>query len=206
MPFYKLCSNALIIIVIFICCQPAIAEDNSRFMALFSYEVQNRAFALLSVSGSEETRKDEIDGPFWAAYHRFEILNQHRYAAHADQYQIDMSPTTMTKTKNCLAGFIGSLFFETGLGIMRDATIPYIEKLKELKDLAKAEDKDFFNYVVMQEEIQAETLTLLIDNKHEEAVGVFNEFIKQQTMEPAASTKPALSWGSDKLLSAMNSQ
>ncbi len=179
MQFYKLCSNAIVIAVMFMSCQTAWGDNNSRFMELFSYEVQNRAFALLSVSGSEVTRKGDIDGEFWAAYHRLEALNQQKYTAHANQYQIDMSPTTMTEIKNGLAAFIGNLFPETGLGIMRDATIVYIDKLKELESLADSEDKGFFNYVVMQEEIQAETLTLLIDKKYEEAVKVFDDFINQ---------------------------
>ncbi len=179
MQFYKLCSSAILIAVMFISCQAAWGDDNSRFIELFSYEVQNRAFALLSVSGAEETRKGEIDGEFWAAYHRLEALNQQKYTALANQYQIDMSPTTMTEIKNCLAAPIGRLFPETGIGIMRDATIVYIDKLEELKSLADSEDKKFFNYVVMQEQIQAQTLTLFIDKKHEEAVKVFDDFINQ---------------------------
>jgi len=180
MTFYKLGLNAILIAVMLLPCQTAWSDDNSRFMALFSYEVQNRAFALLSVSDAEATRKGEINGEFWAAYHRLEALNQQMYTAHANQYQIDMSPTSMTEIKNCLAGSIGNLFPETGISIMRDATIDYIEKLKELESLADPEDKAFFNYVVMQEEIQAQTLSLYIDKKYEEAVKVFDDFINQQ--------------------------
>ena len=62
---------------------------------------------------------------------------------------------------------------------MRDQTIKYLEKLKELQGVAPKEDADFFDFVVKQEELQIDTLQFWVDGKNEEAAELLRNFMKE---------------------------
>lgn len=61
-----LIANLAIIIGLFIS-QQTWSEDNPRFIKLFNYEMQNRIFALQSITNIEHSRSQEADATFWKA-------------------------------------------------------------------------------------------------------------------------------------------
>ena len=154
-------------------------NDHPQFIKLLTYEIQNRAFALGSVSRAAKARSGEPDGKMWAAYFALEQLNKKKYKPVAEKFGISQEATFFTKTKTWLGGVFGSLFPKTALNGIKDATIAYVEKLEELEKLAGSEDKAFFRYVVLQEKVQAQALTFLTEGKAEQAAAVMEAFVAQ---------------------------
>jgi hypothetical protein len=66
---------------------------------------------------------------------------------------------------------------------MTDATHAYVEKLKPLPDLAKLEDREFFEYVVAQEQVQAHALTHAVGERYDLAAFTINEFLASQMIK-----------------------
>ncbi|MEL7122600.1 MAG: hypothetical protein AAFO07_24350 [Bacteroidota bacterium] len=60
-----------------------------------------------------------------------------------------------------------------------DQTTAYNEKLKELREIAPADEKEFFEVVVDQEEAQIEALKLCVDGKLKEAADLLLNFTKK---------------------------
>ena len=154
-------------------------NDHPQFIKLLTYEIQNRAFALGSVSGSVKTRAGKPDEKVWIAYLSLEQLNRKKYQHVAEKHSISQSATFFTDIKTRLGGVFGSLFPKTAVNIIKHATIAYVEKLEELEKLAVTEDKAFFRYVVLQEKVQAQALTLLSEGNTEQAAAVMEAFVAQ---------------------------
>ncbi len=62
---------------------------------------------------------------------------------------------------------------------LADATYAYLDKLEQLEKIAGIEDKDFFYYVLQQEQAQARALNFLVEGKLEQAETVLNDFVNQ---------------------------
>ena len=157
----------------------AIGKDNPHFIDLLEYEIQNRAFALKSVGNFVENRTDQPDYKVWQAYLKLEQLNQKKYQAASDKFNIPLEATVFTKVKVHLGSLGAALCPDSLLGIMKDATIVYVDKLKELEALSANEDKVFFNYVVLQEKVQEQALIYLVDGEIEQAAAAIENFVVQ---------------------------
>ena len=59
------------------------------------------------------------------------------------------------------------------------STKKYLLDLVEMEGLAAAGDQEFFRYVVVQEEIQIESLALLVEGRSLEATAVLTNFLKE---------------------------
>jgi hypothetical protein len=156
------------------------AKENTKFMKLLTYELQNRAFALNSVSESAKTKAAEFDGKVWAAYLVLEKYNLAKYKPIADKFDISQQPTVLTQTKIWLGGVFSYYFPKTVLNTIKKATVAYVEKLKELEALSDTEDKEFFRDVVLQEEVQAQAMTLLAKGESINAVAIIESFVAKQ--------------------------
>jgi hypothetical protein len=156
------------------------AKENTKFMELLTYELQNRAFALNSVSESAKTKAGEFDGKVWAAYLVLEQYNLAKYKPIADKFDISQQPTVLTQTKTWLGGVFSYYFPKTALNTIKKATVAYVEKLKELEALSDTKDKDFFRYVVLQEEVQAQAMALLAKGEAIKAVAIIESFVENQ--------------------------
>mgnify|MGYP000279280701 CR=1 FL=1 len=60
---------------------------------------------------------------------------------------------------------------------MRKQTIKYLEKLKDLQGVAPKGDVAFFDFVVIQEELQIDALQFWIDENYEEAAKLLKNFM-----------------------------
>lgn len=176
-PFFK----TLPVLSLLLCIQSSNAADDSRFIELLTFEIQNRVFAYGSVSARAEERRYHSDANFWAAYYALEVFNQEKYQTIADKYDIDMSPTLKTKIKTCIVNIAVQLLPDIAVKRMRDVTIGYLDQLKELNQLADPKDKEFFNYVVLQEQVQVDALKALLEGRLEEATELLITFIVRST-------------------------
>ncbi len=158
--------------------QVTYAEYNPRFIKLFNYEVQNRIYALHSVSKIEKASSQTPTAAFWTAYKNLEIYNQEVYQSIAKRYEIDTDTSCLTHIKIHGSSLLGRLFPQSAQASIRDATIAYVRKLEELESLAPKQHQNFFQYVVEQEKAQAQGLTLLTAGKTDEATAVLTDFLK----------------------------
>lgn len=122
------------------------------------------------------------DKYFTAAWVTFEEFLQVKYAPFAAKYNLSQE-----------AGLIANI--QAGLGVlgldvlpnaimlktMLDQTVNYNEKLKELRKIAPQEEKEFFEFVVDQEEVQIAAIKLSIEDKRKEAADLITDFVKKHS-------------------------
>lgn len=175
----NLTMKAVVIIGLLIS-QYAFSESNPRFIKLFNYEVQNRIYALQSVSRIAEARSQKQDGAFWKTYQDLENYNQKAYLPIATHYGIDTNTSWLTYIKIHGSRLLASLFPQSAQKSIRDATVAYVNKLEEMERLAPEQHQLFFRYVVEQEKVQAQGLALLTKGKIDEATAVLSDFLKKR--------------------------
>ncbi|MEO1652670.1 MAG: DUF4334 domain-containing protein [Bacteroidota bacterium] len=153
---------------------------DKKVKELFDMEIQNRAFALKSARTTAAKVSSAEDKYYCDAWVAFEELNQEKYAPFAAKYGLSQEPRLKANIEAQL-GTLGiqilpeSILYQT----MLDQTIAYNEKLKELRDIAPADDKAFFEFVVDQEEVQIAGLQLCVEGKIKEAADLVLNFIKE---------------------------
>ena len=154
-------------------------ERQEAFIQLFDKEVQNRAFALLSMSAISEKVKEDGDKAFYNGWVAFEEFLQKKYEPYATKHGLSQEPRGTAKAQ----AFFGKLasdilpkkkFYKT----MLNQTEDYLEKLKKLPEHATNEDLEFARFVVKQEELQIQAIELRIKGKNQEAADLFAAFIK----------------------------
>ena len=157
-------------------------EREKDFLKLFDREVQNRAFALLSMGRIAEKTKKEGDKIFYNAWVDFENFLQKKYKPYADKHELSQEPRGTAKTQ----AFFGKLasdifpkrkFYKT----MLNQTKNYLEKLKKLPDYAAEEDVEFARFVVEQEEVQIKAIEYRIEGKNQAAADLLSNFIKNNS-------------------------
>ena len=154
------------------------AERQEAFLKLFDREVQNRAFALLSMTAISENVTEDGDKTFYNAWVTFEEFLQKQYKPYADKHGLSQEPRGTAKTQ----AFFGKLasdilpkkkFYKTMLSQTED----YLEKLKKLPEYATNEDLEFARFVVEQEEVQIQAIEHRIKGENQEAADLFADFI-----------------------------
>jgi len=153
-------------------------ERQEAFIKLFDKEVQNRAFALLSMSAISEKVTEEGDTTFYNRWVAFEKFLQAKYKPYADKHGLSQEPRGKAKTD----AFFGKLasdilpkrkFYKT----MLNQTENYLEKLKKLPEYATDEDLEFARFVVKQEEVQILAIEHRIKGENQEAADLFTDFM-----------------------------
>lgn len=163
---------------------PAFCQENpdverqESFIKLFDKEVQNRAFALLSMSAISEKVTEDGDKVFYSGWVAFEEFLQKKYKPYADKYGLSQEPRSKARTQ----AFFGKLasdilpkrkFYKTMLRQTED----YLEKLKKLPEYATDEDLAFARFVVEQEEAQIRAIKHRIEGENQEAADVLTNFV-----------------------------
>jgi len=156
------------------------ADVDTKFIDLLEYEVQNRAFALASTSRMADRQEVSELAGFWQAYEQLEVFNQWRYQAFTKKYGIDQKATWFTHTRIYFAGLATAIAPKSSMNIMQKAAVKYLAKLQLLLDAAPETDKNFFRYVLAQEQAQVEALALAVENKPELAEQVLRDFLVGQ--------------------------
>ncbi len=151
-----------------------------KFMELFDMEVQNRAFALKGAINANDNASTDGDKIFFGAWVDFEEYLQKKYSPSAKKYELSQEPRSMAKIQAGLGeialNILPDSVMRTG---MRDQTIQYLKKLKELQRVAPKEDAAFFDFVVAQEELQIDALQFWIDENYEEAAKILRNFMEE---------------------------
>ena len=155
---------------------------DEKVAELFEMEVQNRAFALKSARKMASQASSHEDKQFTAAWVAFEEFLQSKYAPFASKYNLSQEAGLIA---NIQAGLdvlgLNVLPNAIALKMMLDQTVNYNEKLKELRKIAPEEEKEFFEFVVDQEELQIAGIKLAIEGKMKEATELVTDFIKKHS-------------------------
>lgn len=154
----------------------ATESRKDRLNEVFQYEINNRAFAFQSVPRIAQSMDGTEQAIFWQAFVRLEELSRPRYAKMAEKYGLKVN-TLLVRGKTWAISLAMSLFPDKMMSVMTDATVKYVEKLKELPELAEPADRAFFEYVLAQEQAQAAALLLYRDGKYQQAADVLVSFI-----------------------------
>ena len=150
-----------------------------KFMELFDMELQNRAFALKACINASENSTAEGDKVFFGAWLEFEQFLQEKYAPFAEKYGLSQEPRTIAKIQAGLGEMALNILPDSLMRKeMRDQTIAYLEKLKELQKVAPPEDAAFFDFVVKQEKLQIDALQFWVDERYDEAAQLLRNFIE----------------------------
>ena len=150
-----------------------------KFLQLFDMEVQNRAFALKACRNAMDNASTEGDKIFFDAWLDFEQFLQKKYAPVAEKYALSQEPRSMANIQAGLGEIALNILPDSVMRKgMRDQTIQYLEKLKELHRIAPSEDANFFRFVVKQEELQIDALQFWVDGNNNEAAKLLRGFIK----------------------------
>lgn len=153
-------------------------ERQEAFIKLFDKEVQNRAFALLSMSAISEKATEDGDTTFYNGWVAFEKFLQTKYKPYADKHGLLQEPRGTAK----INAFFGELasdilpkrkFYKAMLSQTED----YLEKLKKLPEYATDEDLEFARFVVAQEEAQIQAIKHRIKGENQEAADVLADFV-----------------------------
>ncbi|MEM1152540.1 MAG: hypothetical protein AAGI44_00270 [Pseudomonadota bacterium] len=152
-------------------------DTQQRFSDLFSYELQNRALAMYAMPEAERRSRGTPYHDFWSAYLSLEQQNQRVYAPVAAKYALSPDISNYTRLKASLASSVSALFPNRAVDLIKDAAISYVPQLEELRSIAPAQDRPFFDYVVDQERAQAEALTLLSSGSVSEATQRLQSFL-----------------------------
>ncbi len=153
-------------------------ERQKAFIQLFDREVQNRAFALLSMGRISKNVNKDGDKIFYNAWVDFEEFLQSKYKPYAVKYGLSQEPRGTAKAQ----AFFGKLasdilpkkkFYKS----MLNQTKNYLEELRKLPDHANDEDLEFAHFVVEQEKLQIKAIEYRIENKNQEAADLFANFI-----------------------------
>ena len=145
---------------------------------IFQYEINNRAFAYQSISSLKEEMKNSEQAAFWRAYFELETLNKPLYEKMAAEYELTPDKL-LVGVKTFVTNIAFALFPKKMMSIMTDATIEYVEKLKQLPRLSKEEHKEFFTYVVLQENAQANALLHAREGEYDLAAELLENFVQK---------------------------
>ncbi|NKB38571.1 MAG: hypothetical protein GKR93_15665 [Gammaproteobacteria bacterium] len=145
---------------------------------LFQYEINNRAFAFQSISVLRDKMASTGQAEFWQAYYDLETFNKPRYEKMAASYNL-VANDFVVGFKVWATNLAFALFPEKMMAVMTEATVKYVEKLKQLAQLVKKEDREFFEYVIQQEQAQAEALIQAEKGEYAQAAKVLNDFLVQ---------------------------
>ena len=169
------------VLLICLICSPfldASERDMVRIEKLFQYEINNRAFAFQSIAALKDKMAGTGQAEFWQAYYELETVNKPLYEKMAASYQLAPNEY-LVKFKVWATNLAFSLFPEKMMSIMAKATVKYVDKLKPLPHLVRQEHKDFFEYVVSQEQAQADALLQAEKGEFDLATNVLKEFLSQ---------------------------
>lgn len=155
----------------------AFRSGEKDFQELLEYEAENRAFALLWTQEAARETQDPDAKAFWEAYAQLELLNQEKYAPHLAQHGIAAEPGRKTRTAVWASGFVLSPESSRSIEFMRNAARDYVCKLERLQSLA-TDNEDFYSYVVAQEQVQADALSLAVEGDLSGGTEAFTAFVE----------------------------
>ena len=168
---------------------------NKRLIKLFDMEIQNRAFAYMSVEALGKRAANDVDKAVFADWLAFEVFLRRAYAPMAEKYGLTQTIRLQALLQARLARLAWVVLPERMFTkIVLDATKKHLEKMHDLSRLAPDQDEQFFDFVVRQEQVQVDSLKLRLDGKKREAAQLLADFTSKYQgdfpQEPALHGKP----------------
>ncbi|WP_435220542.1 hypothetical protein [Streptomyces sp. Tue6028] len=139
---------------------------SEEFTKAFDYELQNRAFAMLSMSGIARRLKGDPQNAFWSGYVKLEQFNAPRYAEAARRWGLDDQPTQWTKIRGKAIGATPKFMLRSLLKFAYPKTVEYLEDLRRMRGVGPDDGKAFLEYVVEQEILQIEMMQLAMNERY----------------------------------------
>lgn len=152
--------------------------------SLLAYEVQNRAYARLTLQSTANCRAKEPDAGFWAAYQSLETLNLARYQQALHALGASTQAKAFTRLRAWLSRPLFCHFTRQAVPLIRDATVRYTRKLETLPLTAAPETVEFLRYLVAQEQAQEQALTQLAAGEISEGTNTLVKFAQVHAMQP----------------------
>ena len=158
------------------------SEDQSLYLKLLKYEYDNRTFAYLGMKKAAHVLKDEPAGVFYQAYYDLEMVNQQIYKRSAVALNFDYKASWFTKFRGHAGGFAAHFITFSPESLIK-IIVPYIPKLKQLRDLADPRYQSFFAYIVAQEKTQLEASQIAKAEGWEQGAKVLRAFVDSIDVE-----------------------
>ena len=146
-----LCTNIMILTSM-----PAAAAESADqvlYMKHLEYEYNNRTVAYLSMKSAAKVLEGKPAGDFYQAYFDMEVMSRTIYKRSAVLLNFDCQPNWVTRVRGH-AGAFAARFITFSPQSLINIIEPYIPKLEQLRDLADAQHRGFFDYVLAQEQAQ----------------------------------------------------
>ena len=153
---------------------------NKRFLKLFDMEIQNRAFAYVSVEALGKRADNDVDKAVFADRLAFEVFLRRAYAPMAEKYGLTQTIRLPALLQARLAGFAWAVLPDRMFTkIVLDGTKKHLEKMRDLSSLAPDQDERFFDFVVRQEQVQVDSLKLRLEGKKRRAALILADFASE---------------------------
>ena len=126
------------------------AYDDRPIFDMFAKIDDDRVLGVMDLKGNPH--------PYFFVLER-DNDSSYEIAPFAEKYALYQEPRSMANIQAGLGEIALNILPDSIMRKgMRDQTIKYLEKLKELQHIAPKEDADFFDFVVKQEELQIDAL------------------------------------------------
>ena len=143
-------------------------------------EIQNRAFAYVSVEALGKRADNDVDKAVFADWLAFEVFLRRAYAPMAEKYGLTQTIRLPALLQARLAGFAWAVLPDRMFTkIVLDGTKKHLEKMRDLSSLAPDQDQRFFDFVVRQEQVQVDSLKLRLEGKKREAAQLLADFASE---------------------------
>ena len=163
------------------------AEDQTLYIERLKYEYDNRTFAYLSMQKAAHVLKSKPAGVFYQAYYDLEVVNQLIYKRNAAALNFNYKANWFTRFRGHAAGFATHFITFSPESLIK-VIVPYIPKLKQLRDLADPRYQSFFAYVVAQEQAQLEASQVAKTNGWAQGAKVLRAFVDSIDMDRVAAS------------------
>ncbi|MGW5780639.1 hypothetical protein [Streptomyces sp. NPDC003863] len=150
-----------------------------EFREGFDYELQNRQFALISMSGVARRLHGDPQLSFWGGYSELERFNVPRYEQAAHRWGMNAKPTGWTKTRGTLIGATPKFMLRPLLKFAYPKTVKYLEDLRRVRGTGPKDGKAFLDYMVDQEVIQIEMMQLALSGRFSDIAPKLEEFFRK---------------------------
>ncbi|MCZ0983451.1 hypothetical protein O1L60_42285 [Streptomyces diastatochromogenes] len=151
-------------------------EFTKEFVKGFDYELQNRQFALISMSGVARRLNGDHRAAFWGGYSRLERFNLPRYEQAALRWGMDAKPTAWTRARGTLIGATPTFMLHSLLKFAYPKTVKYLKELRRVRGMGPEDGKAFLDYMVDQEVFQIEMMQLALDSRFSEITPKLEHF------------------------------
>lgn len=152
---------------------------SKQFTEGFGYELQNRQFALISMSGVAKRLAGDPRLPFWKGYSELEHFNAPRYEEAARRWGMSAAPTAWTKARGALIGATPKFMLRSLLKFAYPKTVEYLEDLRRVRGTGPADGKVFLDYMVDQEVLQIEMMQLALNGRFSEITPKLEAFFRR---------------------------